>query len=385
MLFDRLIKTLLEDASFSRKLGSRVPKRGIRKVVSNMIGFLNEWITLYEIGKIPRSWFDFAKEIHSKIERQKIGGRWAYRIRGSELLPNHWILVGKDEDGRSGKRSAVQIYEEDMRRHYWGIQESARNVARLQVGDKVVFYLGDTGNKRFFGTATLSSHYLHTKEAIARGYRFPGIELVHIDPWNQPKPIEPLISKLRFIKNKSDYRMYLRGSIHKISEKDYITIAGKEDRNANQYRLNLDDESKKPEPRLTEPTRLAKAVKKARSAEFRRIVRENYDYSCAVCGKSRFTKDGNPEVESAHIYPVAKNGSNDPRNGIALCRLHHWAFEGGLFSIGDNYSIVVDKSIEGDKNYEEISHFKNEKIHLPEEYRPHPKFLKAHREIHGFE
>jgi len=383
--FDRLKKALLEDAVFSRKLRSRVPTRERRKAVSEMIGFVNEWVTLYEMGEIPRSWFEFAKETYSKIERQKIGGRWAYRIRDPELLPNYWILVGKDQDGRSSKRTAFQIYAENMRRHYWGIPETARNVARLQVGDKMVFYLGDSGNKRFFGTSTLSSRFLSKKEAVDRGYDFSGVKLVHVDPWDEPKPVAPLIPKLQFIKNKSDYRMYLRGSIHRISKKDYMVIAGRRDSEVNQHRHSLEDESRKPEPRKTEPPRFTKAARKVRSAIFRKTVREDYGYSCAVCGKSRFTKDGSPEVESSHIYPIAKNGSNDPRNGIALCRLHHWAFESGLFSIRDDYSIVVDRSIEGDRNYEEISDFKNQKIRLPEEYGPHPKFLQAHRKIHGFE
>lgn len=385
VLIDDVIPALLEDPTISREASraSAGKKQKEPNIVANMIGFLNERITQYEKGTIPKSWFDFAQEIHSLIERKEIKGRWAYKLRHSHarLQPKHWIFVGKDKDDGS----AVEIFEEDMRRHYWGIKESAKNTVNLSIGDKVVFYLGDSGERRFFGTATLRSRYLNTKKARQRGHDFSGVELVHIDLWNQPKPVDPLFLKLHFVKNKQHYGTYFQGSVHQIPAKDYATIAGKRNEQIFRQKAELANESRKQEPSLTEPSNIRKTMIKIRSAEFGRAVKENYDYSCAVCGRSRFTKDENPEVESAHIYPVAKNGSNDFRNGIALCRLHHWAFENGLFSIKDNYSIIVEKRTKEDDNYKEISFFENKKIRLPEEYLPHPKFLKEHRKIHDFE
>jgi len=385
VLFHDVVKALLEDPCISREVNriTAVKKQKQSNVLANMVGFLNEWITLYEKGNIPASWFDFAAETHSLVERKKIGGRWAYRLRdpGARLKPKYWIFVSKDKV----KRTALQIYVDDMRRQYWGINERARNISKLAIGDKTVFYLGDSGRKRFFGSAVLSSRYLNTKQAKQKGHDFPGVELVHINLWDEPKPIESLILKLRFIKNKSDYRQHLRGSIHQISKEDYFTIVGKQNEKMVKQRAELANESKKQEPQLTEPSNVRKAAVRIRSAEFRSTVRENYNYSCTVCGRSRFTRNGNPEVESAHIYPVAKNGSSDFRNGISLCRLHHWAFENGLFSIKDDYSIIVEKRTKEDADYREISLFENKKIRLPKEYLPHPKFLKEHRKIHGFE
>jgi hypothetical protein len=51
------------------------------------------------------------------------------------------------------------------------------------------------------------------------------------------------------------------------------------------------------------------------------------------------------------IEPREKNGSNNPQNGIGLCLLHHWAFDNGLFSIKNDYSIIVEAQLRESFNY----------------------------------
>lgn len=115
-------------------------------------------------------------------------------------------------------------------------------------------------------------------------------------------------------------------------------------------------------------------------------MREQYDNTCAICGSQRETPAGTPEVEAAHIYPKSESSSDDPRNGLTLCRLHHWAFDNGWLAMSDNYEIVVRD--EPDRNgYGEFVELEGETLKLPEneDYHPHPKFVTAHREFHGFE
>jgi putative restriction endonuclease len=54
-----------------------------------------------------------------------------------------------------------------------------------------------------------------------------------------------------------------------------------------------------------------------------------------------------PEVEAAHIIPRGggENGSNDPRNGLALCRSHHWAFDRLLWAVTNDCRIAVPKRV----------------------------------------
>ena len=132
--------------------------------------------------------------------------------------------------------------------------------------------------------------------------------------------------------------------------------------------------------------RVSQVKVKIRGEAFRRQIKSIYRNTCVVCEKTRFTKAHYPEVQSAHIFPVELDGSDDLRNGLALCRLHHWAFDGGLFSISDSSTVMVYPNLMGDKDYSEITVFEGKSLLLPipEKYRPDPLFLGQHRMIHGY-
>jgi len=141
------------------------------------------------------------------------------------------------------------------------------------------------------------------------------------------------------------------------------------------------------EPKLTEDqTQYIETRRKARDHAFSELVREAYENTCAVCGDQRESPDGNPEVEAAHIYPVSENGRNDVRNGIALCKFHHWAFDSGWLSFTDDHRIIVNEAPE--KNgYYELKQLEGESLHLPENEDTHPDqiFLEQQRILLGFE
>lgn len=133
-------------------------------------------------------------------------------------------------------------------------------------------------------------------------------------------------------------------------------------------------------------TKYTETRRRERDPVFTADVRTAYNESCAVCGEARETPNGNSEVEAAHIYPKSEGGADNIPNGIALCKLHHWAFDGGWFSITDDYVITVRDAPER-KGYDEFSSLDGDSLHLPddEEQWPHPQFLRKHRALHGFD
>jgi putative restriction endonuclease len=47
-------------------------------------------------------------------------------------------------------------------------------------------------------------------------------------------------------------------------------------------------------------------------------------------------------LDAAHILPVAADGSTDAtNNGVALCKLHHAAYDRNLVSFDENFTIEV--------------------------------------------
>ncbi len=80
---------------------------------------------------------------------------------------------------------------------------------------------------------------------------------------------------------------------------------------------------------------------RGREARFRLIVVPAYDYTCALTGYRLITVDAGSIVDAAHIHQFADSRNNHPRNGIALCKNAHWMFDQGLWSLDDDYRVIV--------------------------------------------
>lgn len=119
--------------------------------------------------------------------------------------------------------------------------------------------------------------------------------------------------------------------------------------------------------------------RKFRDMKFRQQVQSAYDRRCALTGLRLINGGGRPEVEAAHIRPVAANGTDSVRNGIALSGTVHWMFDRGLISLRDDYSILLSRHLNSD-----VTHLltKNLTAIVPNDTasRPHPINLEYHRD-----
>jgi putative restriction endonuclease len=117
-----------------------------------------------------------------------------------------------------------------------------------------------------------------------------------------------------------------------------------------------------------------------RDAVFARQIQEAYDKRCAMTGLRIINGGGRAEAQAAHIRPVAKDGPDSPRNGLALSSTVHWMFDRGLLSIDDDFKILTARDAVPD----EVRRLLNPSgyINVPEDYRvqPHKQFLRFHRE-----
>lgn len=118
-----------------------------------------------------------------------------------------------------------------------------------------------------------------------------------------------------------------------------------------------------------------------RDRVFRRIVLRAYDERCAVTGLKLINGGGRAEVEAAHIRPVEANGPDIVSNGLALSGTAHWMFDRGLIALDDDMRILISRHVNDPDSVHSIINPSGRAI-LPLRAgdRPHPRFVRWHRE-----
>ena len=131
-----------------------------------------------------------------------------------------------------------------------------------------------------------------------------------------------------------------------------------------------------------ERTRVDQTISKiSRSRVFRKHVLDAYNSRCAFTGLKLINGGGRAEVEAAHIKPVAHNGPDVVRNGIALSGTVHWMFDRGLISLSDQADILVSRHANDPGQIWNLV-AKSKKASFPEiqALQPHPSYMLWHRE-----
>ncbi len=125
------------------------------------------------------------------------------------------------------------------------------------------------------------------------------------------------------------------------------------------------------------------AVERGREGRFRIGVVTAYDYTCALTGYRLVTLNAGTIVDACHIHQFASSRNNDLDNGIALSKSAHWLFDNGLWSLTDDYAILI-----ADRYFAEagesallLAHRRGRKISLPaaRAHWPATKHLQWHR------
>lgn len=125
-----------------------------------------------------------------------------------------------------------------------------------------------------------------------------------------------------------------------------------------------------------------------REINFRDRVLTAYGHRCAMCGVQLRLLD------AAHILPVACPGSTDGTdNGVALCTLHHRAYDRAFVAFGPDFRIHVNRAMaeelvvahRGD-GLDQFTHFLRPILILPpaRKDRPSARFVMAANRLRGW-
>lgn len=126
------------------------------------------------------------------------------------------------------------------------------------------------------------------------------------------------------------------------------------------------------------------AQAKGRETRFRLDIVAAYQYTCALTGYRVTTINGSAIVDAAHIHQFSDSRNDNPRNGLALCKNAHWLFDNGLWSLNDDYRVIVaiEQFSEEHPDQKSLSEYAGLRIRLPkhETFWPDQKHLRWHRQ-----
>lgn len=114
---------------------------------------------------------------------------------------------------------------------------------------------------------------------------------------------------------------------------------------------------------------------------FRNMILASYDYKCCITHSNTFEF-----LTACHIKPWNIDVENrvNPHNGLCMNYLHHIAFDKGLFTITEDYKILLSKKLykRKDSLIENLFFkYENKNISLPHKFIPDKQFLKYHNNV----
>lgn len=130
------------------------------------------------------------------------------------------------------------------------------------------------------------------------------------------------------------------------------------------------------------PTEAQRVVTvRLRQRFFRLTILAGYGTRCCVCSLNCGSL-----LVASHIVPWADRPDLrvNPRNGLCLCAIHDKAFDRGLMTVTESFTVSLSESIRRCLPATVIDQiftaYDGTPIQLPEKFRPDPEFLRYHNE-----
>jgi len=136
------------------------------------------------------------------------------------------------------------------------------------------------------------------------------------------------------------------------------------------------------EPLVDKVIKEREVTEPVRDQGFRKAVVGTYDHRCALCGMRVITSEGHTCVDAAHIIPWSESHNDDIRNGMALCKLCHWAFDHRMAAVKRDYTVLISRQVQQTPNVaDSLLRLQGKPLHKPanQPFWPALVFLDKHR------
>jgi putative restriction endonuclease len=120
-----------------------------------------------------------------------------------------------------------------------------------------------------------------------------------------------------------------------------------------------------------------------RNGFFKKLILKIYGNQCSFTGMTLSSSFGHSFVDACHIVPFSLTHNDKVTNGISLCPNLHRAFDRGLVSISNEYSIIVSRHlIENESHIYALKTLEGRKLILPsiQRYYPDSQAIEWHRD-----
>jgi putative restriction endonuclease len=123
------------------------------------------------------------------------------------------------------------------------------------------------------------------------------------------------------------------------------------------------------------------ASARPRNREFANVVLRNWREECAFCGFAASLARRTFGLDAAHIRWHAFGGPDEASNGLALCKLHHWAFDAGALTVNGDLRIQVSHLVVGREvgAIQAIESLQDRSLPAARDIRPDDEHLEWHR------
>lgn len=120
----------------------------------------------------------------------------------------------------SNKGSMLDLLEKVKADGRWFVGKKAHYVNQVSEGDNVLLYEAGEEGRRVVGSAKLLSN-------VQAGEDSKWVLLGSVEVWNRTVPISKFLDKLSFITRSRKWGLCVRGSIIRLTKKDYEMILSK--------------------------------------------------------------------------------------------------------------------------------------------------------------
>jgi putative restriction endonuclease len=108
-----------------------------------------------------------------------------------------------------------------------------------------------------------------------------------------------------------------------------------------------------------------KNIEKRRGRLFVEEVLDAYERQCAICRQSIRLGDSLLGIDACHVKPIQHNGPDIVTNGVALCKIHHWALDRGAIAISEEFRMIVSPKLNGSRSDHFFHEYSNSILFTP--------------------